>query len=140
MIWFAWRQFRSQALIAAVLLLALAIAFLVTGPNVVHMYNTTIVGCGARGDCQGSTNALLSAYPFLQNLLTESWLLSVLIGIFWGRASGGARVRYRHLPTGLDAERVAHPVAWREGPYRRARERRHGRTLHVDGYLVVEPD
>jgi ABC-type transport system involved in multi-copper enzyme maturation permease subunit len=84
MIWFAWRQFRIQALIAGTLLLALAIAFLVTGPHLVHAYNTTIVGCKARGDCNGSTSSFLSAYPFLQNLLTESVLLAALIGIFWG--------------------------------------------------------
>lgn len=84
MIWFAWRQFRFQALIAAALLLALAIAFVVTGPSVVHAYRTTIVGCSARGDCVGSQNAFLSMFPFLQNLITESVLLAVLIGIFWG--------------------------------------------------------
>jgi ABC-type transport system involved in multi-copper enzyme maturation permease subunit len=84
MMWFAWRQFRTQALIALGLLLALAIAFLVTGPHLVHTYNTTIVGCTARGDCNGSTGSFLSAYPFLQNLLTESVLLAALIGIFWG--------------------------------------------------------
>jgi len=84
MIWFAWRQFRVQALIALTLLVALAIAFLVTGPRLVHTYNTTIVGCTARGDCNGSVSIFLSAYPFLQNLLTESWLLAVLVGIFWG--------------------------------------------------------
>jgi hypothetical protein len=84
MIWFAWRQFRVQALIAFALLLALGIAFLVTGPHLVHTYNTTIVGCRARGDCNGSTESFLSAYPFLQNLLTESVILAALIGIFWG--------------------------------------------------------
>jgi ABC-type transport system involved in multi-copper enzyme maturation permease subunit len=84
MMWFAWRQFRIQALIAFTLLLALAIAFLVTGPSLVHAYNTTIIGCKVRGDCNGSMNSFLSEYPFLQNLLTESVLLAALIGIFWG--------------------------------------------------------
>jgi ABC-type transport system involved in multi-copper enzyme maturation permease subunit len=84
MIWFAWRQFRLQALIALALLLALATAFLVTGPSLVHVYDTTVVGCKARGDCQAATSSYLSAYPFLQNLLTESVLLAVLIGVFWG--------------------------------------------------------
>jgi ABC-type transport system involved in multi-copper enzyme maturation permease subunit len=84
MIWFALRQFRLQAVTAFALLLALAIAFLVTGPHLVHAYNTTIVGCQARGDCNGSTESFLSAYPFLQNLLTESVILAALIGVFWG--------------------------------------------------------
>jgi ABC-type transport system involved in multi-copper enzyme maturation permease subunit len=84
MIWFAWRQFRLQALIAATLLVALAIAFLITGPGLVHVYNTTIVGCKSRGDCSGSIESFQSRDPFFQNLITESVLLSVLIGIFWG--------------------------------------------------------
>ncbi len=84
MIWFAWRQFRLQALIAFALLLALGIAFLVTGPHIVHTYDTTIAGCHARGNCSGATNSFLSSYPFLQNLLTESVLVAGLIGLFWG--------------------------------------------------------
>ncbi len=84
MIWFAWRQFRTQALIAFVLLLAVGIAFLVTGPHVLHTYHTQIVGCSARHDCTAVRGSFLSAYPFLQNLLTESELLAVVIGIFWG--------------------------------------------------------
>ncbi|MGC2167558.1 MAG: hypothetical protein WA580_00480 [Acidimicrobiales bacterium] len=84
MIWFAWRQFRIQALIAFALLLAVGIAFLVTGPHVLHTYHTTIVGCAARHNCNAAQNSFLSTYPFLQNLLTESELLAVLIGIFWG--------------------------------------------------------
>jgi hypothetical protein len=84
MIWFAWRQFRLQVMIAGALLIALAICFLITRPGLVHFYNTSIVGCSARGDCNGVTNSFLSRDPFFQNLLTESWLVSVLIGIFWG--------------------------------------------------------
>jgi hypothetical protein len=84
MIWFAWRQFRLQAMIAGAVLIALAICFLITGPGLVHFYNTAIVGCAARDDCNGVTSSFLSRDPFFQNLLTESWLLSVLIGVFWG--------------------------------------------------------
>ncbi len=84
MIWLAWRQFRLQALIAVTLLLALGIGFLITGPGLVHTYDTAIVGCAARGNCNGVTNSFLSRDPFFQNLLTESELLAVLIGIFWG--------------------------------------------------------
>ena len=92
MIWFAWRQFRTQALIAFVLLLAVGIAFLVTGPHVLHTYHTQIVGCSARHDCTAVRGSFLSAYPFLQNLLTESELLAVVIGIFWGAQIGRAHV------------------------------------------------
>ncbi len=84
MIWFAWRQFRTQALIALGLLIALAVAFVITHARLEHAYNTTIVGCKAEGDCNAAISNFLSAYPFLQNLLTESVVLSVLIGIFWG--------------------------------------------------------
>ncbi|MGA7833908.1 MAG: hypothetical protein WCA31_01730 [Acidimicrobiales bacterium] len=84
MIWFAWRQFRWQALVAFVLLLALGIAFLITGPGVVHYYDTVIRTCQSHDDCNAVTGSFLSRDPFLQNLLTESGLLAVLIGIFWG--------------------------------------------------------
>jgi ABC-type transport system involved in multi-copper enzyme maturation permease subunit len=107
MIWFAWRQFRLQALIAFVLLLALAVAFLVTGPHLVHYYNTTIVGCRARGDCNAVSDRFLSAYPFLQNLLTESWLLAVLIGVVWG-----APIVAREFDTGTFR------LAWTQGASR----------------------
>ncbi len=84
MIWFAWRQFRWQALVAFVLLLALGIAFLITGPGLVHYYDTVIRTCQRHGDCNAVTGSFLSRDPFFQNLLTESGLLAVLIGIFWG--------------------------------------------------------
>jgi hypothetical protein len=107
MIWFAWRQFRLQALVAALLLLALAIAFLVTGLHLTHLYNTTIVGCSARGDCQGSINSFESAYPFMQNTIRESGLIAVLIGIFWG-----APLVAREFDTGT------YRLAWTQGASR----------------------
>jgi hypothetical protein len=126
MIWFAWRQFRIQALIACTLLLALAIAFLVTGPHLVHTYNTTIVGCKARGDCNGSESSFLSALP----LPTEpAHRKCASRGAYWhllGRSGRRTRIRHGYLPIGLDAERVAHAVARREDRRRRTCEHHHG--------------
>ncbi|HEY1761793.1 MAG TPA: hypothetical protein VGG17_04280 [Acidimicrobiales bacterium] len=84
MMWFAWRQFRVQGLVALALLIAVGIGFWLTGPGLLHDYNTTIVGCGARGNCQGAMNSFLSRDPFFQNLIRESELLAALIGLFWG--------------------------------------------------------
>jgi hypothetical protein len=85
MIRLAWRQFRSQAAIAIAGLLVVAIALAITGPQLVHLYNTTVAGCKAQGDCQTATSAFVSNDTFLQNGLDVLiFVLPALIGIFWG--------------------------------------------------------
>lgn len=81
----AWRQFRSQAIVAAAALAATAAAVLVTGPALRHLFDTSVVGCAARGDCSTAVDTLQNKYNVLQGLLAV--LLKVtpaLIGIFWG--------------------------------------------------------
>ena len=84
MIWFAWRQFRLQALIALVLLIALAICFLSPAPDSSTYYTPRSWDARRAATATAPTAASFREYPFFQNLLTESELLSVLIGIFWG--------------------------------------------------------
>src|ERR1039458_5140856 len=55
MIWLAWRQFRLQACVAVGLLVAVAIAFALTGPHIVHVYDTVVRTCASRGDCPAGT-------------------------------------------------------------------------------------
>ena len=45
MIRLAWRQFRVQALVTFALLVVIAIVLAVTGPQLVHLYDTTIKPC-----------------------------------------------------------------------------------------------
>jgi hypothetical protein len=60
MIRFTWMQFRVQALVALVGLAILAIVLTFTGPNLVHLYDTTVAHCSAHGDCSAATSALIS--------------------------------------------------------------------------------
>ncbi len=85
MIPFALRQFRTQGLIALVVLVALAILALVTGPHLVHLYDTTIVGCQTAGDCGPATDALTAADGHLASWLGALVLIvPAVLGVFWG--------------------------------------------------------
>jgi hypothetical protein len=84
MIWLAWRQFRVQAYVAAGLLGALAVLFLVTGPHLAHLYDTTVATCGAHDDCGTVQGSFLGMDRFLQHLSVVVVVLPALLGIFWG--------------------------------------------------------
>ena len=97
MIAFSWRQFRTQAVIGGAGLVVLGIILLVTGPHLVHVYDTAVAQCrasgGASSDCN---NPVISTYSKLQVLATALVLLvPVLIGMFWG-----APLVARELETG----------------------------------------
>ena len=51
MIWLAWRQFRTQALVVAGLLVVFATALAINGSHLVHLYDTTVATCAQRNDC-----------------------------------------------------------------------------------------
>jgi hypothetical protein len=92
MIWLTWRQFRAQAIVAAVALAVIAAGLVISGLALAHQYQTAgIAGCHVQHDCQSAARAFL----------TQSWsgsrfstvfglgvavLLAVpaLIGVFWG--------------------------------------------------------
>jgi hypothetical protein len=85
MIRFTWMQFRVQALLALGGLAIVAIVLGLTGPNLVHLYDTSgITTCGARGDCSAIANTLLSHYRLLQDLGTVLLVVPALVGLFWG--------------------------------------------------------
>jgi hypothetical protein len=85
MIWLTWRQFRAQTLVAAGALALLAVAFAVTGPQLVHLYDTTVATCQTQHDCQAATSVFTSQDNFLQGLIRLVMLVApALIGIFWG--------------------------------------------------------
>jgi ABC-2 family transporter protein len=85
MIWLTWRQFRAQTVAAAGALALLALAFAVTGPQLVHLYDTTVATCQAQHDCQIAINAFGSQDNDLQDLVRLVMLVApALIGIFWG--------------------------------------------------------
>jgi hypothetical protein len=85
MIWLTWRQFRAQAVVAAGALAVLAVGFAVTGPQLVHLYDTTVATCQAQHNCSIANNAFQGQDTFLQDLARLVLLVGpALIGMFWG--------------------------------------------------------
>jgi ABC-type transport system involved in multi-copper enzyme maturation permease subunit len=83
---FAWLQSRTQVIVAAVGLLAIAAISLFTGPGVVHLYNTVIAPCAANDDCSGTTiNLFLRHHRDLQIWLGILVIvIPGILGVFWG--------------------------------------------------------
>jgi hypothetical protein len=90
-----WRQFRTQAVVVAGLLAMIAIAMAITGPQLVHLYDISIVPCQARGDCSLAISAFLGHDSLLQELGTVLVVVPGIIGVFWG-----APLVARELETG----------------------------------------
>jgi hypothetical protein len=85
MMWLTLRQLRAQTVAAAGLLALLAIAFAVTGPHLVHLYDTTVTTCHVQHDCTNAVNTFQAEDSFLQDLIRLVMLAGpALIGIFWG--------------------------------------------------------
>ena len=82
MIWVAWRQFRTQALVTLGLLAAFAVLVLVTGLHLRDIYNSLGgAHCSARNDC----TALTRHDKALADLLAAALLaIPALLGMFWG--------------------------------------------------------
>jgi ABC-2 family transporter protein len=102
MIWVTWRQFRAPTVVAAGALAALAIAFAVTGPQLAHLFDTTVLTCRAHGDCESAISSFTGQDDILQKI--SGFLMQVvpaLIGIFWG-----APLIARELEAGT------HRLAW----------------------------
>jgi hypothetical protein len=83
---FAWLQTRTQTIIAFAGLLVVAAIALLTGPNLVHLYNTLIAPCTATDDCSGTTlNLFLQRHKELRGWLDILVIvLPGILGIFWG--------------------------------------------------------
>jgi hypothetical protein len=105
---FAWLQFRVQAAVAFGVLAIVAVALALTGPNLVHLYDTTIATCGAHGDCTTAITNFLSHDRLLQDLGDVIVALPALVGIFWG-----APLVARELETGT------HRLVWMQGVTRK---------------------
>jgi hypothetical protein len=84
MIWLAWRQFRTQAAVVAGVLAAIAIVLAVTGPHLVHLYDTTVKPCASHGDCATASTLFIQKDRLLQQLGQVVLVAPALVGIFWG--------------------------------------------------------
>ncbi|MGA3215819.1 MAG: ABC transporter permease [Acidimicrobiales bacterium] len=96
MIWLTWRQFRPPAAVAFGLLVAIAITAALTGPHLLHLYDTTVANCTKYKDCGSAELQFLKNDQFLQAALPPVLLVApALIGVFWG-----APLVARELETG----------------------------------------
>jgi hypothetical protein len=95
MLWLTVRQFRIQALVAAVGLVILGVFVVIVGQHVIHDWSS-VSTCAKSADCASATNAFESKYAHIDEWL-DALVLVVpgLIGIFWG-----APLVARELETG----------------------------------------
>jgi hypothetical protein len=85
MIRLAWLQARAQNLAALGGLVIVAAALALTGPHLVHLYDTTVANCAAQGDCDTATHAFLRHDDQLRTWLGGLIIaFPAIIGIFWG--------------------------------------------------------
>ena len=129
----------AQATVASGALAVIAVVLAITGPQLVHLYHTSIVPCQAQGDCSVAISAFVSRDGLLQGL---GLVLVVVPGSSGcsGGAAAGPRTGDRHLPAGLDPERPPQALAGGQARPGRPGERRRRRAAQPHGDLVVEPD
>ncbi len=85
MIRLAFRQFRTQGVVALGGLVILGILTVVTGPHLVHLYDTLFVGCKSADACGLAHRALSKTDGHLQSWLGALVLVvPCLVGVFWG--------------------------------------------------------
>jgi hypothetical protein len=96
MIRFATRQFRTQGVVAAAGLLALAVLMVVTRAHVVDVYDSLVAGCRAKGTCSSATASFMQVDSSLRTWLGIAVVaVPGVIGVFWG-----APLVARELETG----------------------------------------
>lgn len=102
MTWLAWRQFRSQAVAAAIAIAALGALLLVTGQGLAGDYADGLATCGQR--CGDFKDTFVDDHQGQLLALTAVVLLvPALIGLFWG-----APLIARELDAGT------HLLAWNQ--------------------------
>ena len=140
MIRFTWMQFRIQALVALCGLAIVAVVLGLTGPSLVHLYDTSkFATCGAHGDCSTITNGLLSHDRLLQDLSSVLLAVPALIGLFWGAPLVARGIRDWNLPPCVGPGRHAHPLDSHQAGHRRPGQHGSRRTVEPLGDVVVEP-
>jgi ABC-2 family transporter protein len=94
--WLTWRQYRTQTLVVAGVLVAVAIVLLLTGPHLVSLSDAYLKSCHADRNCGSTNNPVLNTDDKLEDFLSDILLVvPALIGIFWG-----APLIARELETG----------------------------------------
>ena len=104
MIWLAWRQFRAQALTAAVGLLLLGAWLLATGRGLANEYADGLAACRSSGCGQFMDGFVDQHQKALLGLTLVVIAVPALLGLFWG-----APLVARELDAGT------HRLAWNQG-------------------------
>ncbi|MGA9626300.1 MAG: hypothetical protein WBQ65_17640, partial [Bryobacteraceae bacterium] len=95
MTWLAWRQFRTQAVAALVLLGAVAITLAVTRPGLVSSFQN-VLHCKGALACASARRGFFARDSLLRHLANAlAVAVPALIGVFWG-----APLIARELETG----------------------------------------
>ena len=103
MIWLAWRQFRAQAVTAAIGLAPAGRWLLATGPGLADEYAEGLAGCGSSGCGQFMDGFLDQHQRSILALTAVVLLVPALLGLFWG-----APLVARELDAGT------HRLAWNQ--------------------------
>jgi hypothetical protein len=106
MTWLTWRQYRLQALVAALILAAFATVLLITGFQMAAQWHTILAGCTASGTC-GSLQQ--GAGPSLGSVLGHDFaILSMLAPPLFGALVGAPLVAH-------ELEARTSDFAWAQG-------------------------
>jgi hypothetical protein len=104
MIWVSWRRQRTEALIAAGVLLALAAFLVPTGLHMASAYHhdglSGCLGQGARASCDEAIHSFTNRFSSLNNLIAWTTLLPGLLGVLLA------------APFMLEFEHGTHRLAW----------------------------
>jgi hypothetical protein len=103
MTWLTWRQSRAQLIGAAAALAGLAVVLAITGPNMVHLFDTSgVAGCRTPASCQTLSSDFGSKLPQIDPILYAIGigillLAPGLVGVFWGAPLVAREVEARTL-------------------------------------------
>jgi ABC-type transport system involved in multi-copper enzyme maturation permease subunit len=99
MIRFAWRQFRTPAVVVAGALAIVAVFVVVTGRDLAHAYAATLAACDRVGDCESAKAAFArtdSGLSFGLGALVT--IVPALLGVFWGAPLVAREIEAGTLP------------------------------------------
>lgn len=83
MLWLSFRQFRTQAFVAAVALTGLAVVVVLVGSQLLADFHTSVSSC--TGNCSAAANDFVDKYSSLGTWLDGLVLVvPALVGAFWG--------------------------------------------------------
>lgn len=111
MTWLAWRQFRTQAVAALVLLGAVAITLAVTRPGLVSSFQN-VLHCKGVLACASARRGFFARDSLLRHLANAlAVAVPALIGVFWARRSSHGSSR--PAPSDWRGPRASHDrVGW----------------------------